>query len=103
MELSSLKFMKIIKKRFNGSLFFLKIFLVSLVVYIFCSLFLQTEKINEKKELLANITDKVRNQDKKNKEMSSIAEITDESVEKEAKLKLEYSKEGERVFVVSEG
>ena len=95
--------MKIIKKRSNGSLFFLKIFLVSLVVYIFCSLFLQTEKINDKNKLNDNIKDKIRNQDKKNKEMSSIAEITDESVEKEAKLKLEYSKEGERVFVVSEG
>jgi len=102
MGLFNLVVMKVVKKRFNGSLFFLKFFLVGLVVYIFCSLFLQTEKINNKKEVLANISNKVRNQDIKNKGMLSIAEITDESVEREAKLKLEYSKEGERVFVVSQ-
>lgn len=103
MGLFNLVVMKVIKKRSNGYLFFLKFFLVGLIVYIFCSLFLQTEKINKKKEVLSNITDKVRSQDVKNKELMLMSEITDASAEKEAKLKLEFSKKGERVFVVSEG
>ena len=77
--------MKVVKKKFKFSLFF------------------QSEKIKRKKELLADVAAKVKSQDTKNQDLISVAEITDESAERQAKLKLEFSKEGERVFVVTEG
>lgn len=95
--------MKVVKKKFKFSLFLQKFFLVGLVVYIFCSLFFQSEKIKRKKELLADVAAKVKSQDTKNQDLISVAEITDKSAERQAKLKLEFSKEGERVFVVTEG
>lgn len=87
-------------KKFKFSLFLFKLFLCGIIVYLLFSLFLQSERVKRKKEALLDITNKVKVQSEKNKEMAAVSEITDANAEEEAR-KQGFSKVGERVFVVT--
>lgn len=88
-------------KKFKFSLFLLRLFLCGIIVYLLVSLFSQLGKVKKKKQALLDITNKIKVQEEKNQEMVTVSEVTDDAIEKKARENLEFSKNGERVFVVT--